>query len=584
MSEESLQSFRFMKMISLLLIINILLGVTSALATRESFQSLFNAAAKAVYQQNYVEASKILEEALLVAPNNVDALQLYGALAVKQGSYTLGLPAIRKAVELGNWGNPDVLSNYIQALRLNGQKEEALSVAQRSLELFPHSASILANSAYAFHDAGHRRTLELFDKILQMRPENIGYWQGAIEAELEFGSISDAAALALRGTQLHPSSVRMAFYIAHCTHLQDRLSEALELYHKAIQINSSDIETWTGIGGVYQEMGLLDEAAEVYERIANVSQDDHSFLNNYGALLTNMNDRQAEGEKLLLRALELRPDSQKALTNLGTYYHDEGDIGLARNMFSKASASFESKNKGHNSLFGLRAAILLPQVPESYENMVDERRRLIREVKAYIRNSPYTGPAEVLDGVLDRTVFYLQYHGFNDKYIQELIAEAYRKNIVNFEIFSNLTNPALSALTEKIMGPTTFSQSSQRKIRVGFISKFFGVFEPHALLLDGVMRYLPRSAFEVIAFPVSRNDGKPLAPGITEGADIVIELSLNHFDVFSVVASTDLDILVFADTQSEPMTHFMCHHRIAPIQVCCIDNVPFSDVILHLLC
>lgn len=61
---------------------------------------------------------------------------------------------------------------------------------------------------------------------------------------------------------------------------------------------------------------------------------------------------------------------------------------------------------------------------------------------------------------------------------------------------------------------------------MGFISKFFGVFEPHALLLDGVMKYLPRSQFVVVALPVARTDGKPLAPTVAEASDFIYEVSL----------------------------------------------------------
>ena len=66
---------------------------------------------------------------------------------------------------------------------------------------------------------------------------------------------------------------------------------------------------------------------------------------------------------------------------------------------------------------------------------------------------------------------------------------------------------------------------AHRRVRVGFISKFFGLFEPHGLLLDGAMEYLPRHVFEVWALPVVRTDGKPLAHTIAAGVDHVVEVS-----------------------------------------------------------
>ena len=260
---------------------------------------------------------------------------------------------------------------------------------------------------------------------------------------------------------------------------------------------------------------------------------------------------------------------------MGTYYHDEGRISEARELFSRAAEVDIESNNVHNTLFLLRSLLILPQVPSSYENMVDERRRLVRDLHNYVKASPIGGGSQSITGILDRTVFYIQYHGFNDRDIQYLISEAYRKNIHNFESYNTLINPSLDALKSSVQG-INLTGMQPRKIKVGFVSKFFGVFEPHAFLLDGIMRYLPRSAFEVIAFPVSRNDGKPLAPGIAEGADVVTELSMNHADAMKRVSEAQLDVLVFADTQSEPMTHFMCHNRIAPVQVCFITLYNFS--------
>lgn len=140
----------------------------------------------------------------------------------------------------------------------------------------------------------------------------------------------------------------------------------------------------------------------------------------------------------------------------------------------------------------------------------------------------------------------------------------------------NLISPSSQQSAPKTVGDagaaTTRASSSakfvpKRKVKIGFMSKFFGIFEPHALLLDGVMRYLPRDRFSVYVLPVARTDGKPLAPSVAEAVDHVREIPLMHEAVAAVVQELQLDILVFADTLSEPMNHFMAHSRMAKIQV-----------------
>jgi tetratricopeptide (TPR) repeat protein len=533
----------------------------------ESFDSLYSAAARAVHSSDFTGAISLLEKAVALSPNDIDAVQLYGALAMKVGDYDLGLPYIHKAIELDKWRNPETVANYIQGLRVSGKLSESLEISKKAIELFPDSATIAGNAAYAYFDSRDVKATELFLRAAGLHPANPVHWQGAIESHIRQDLFAAAEAVGREALGHHPRSSRLIYLIGHTVHLQNRFKDAFALYRQALDIDSSNKDAWAGMAGAHQELGQSDEAAVCYGMIANVSQDDYGFLNNYGTLLTNWDNRGAEGEVLLKKAIDLFPDSLKALGNLGSYYHDEGRISEAREMFARAFTSFQSKNDGHNSLFALRRLLVLPQVPSSYAAMADERTRLVRDLRAYLAASPGQGPREVLES-LDRTVFYIQYHGFNDREIQELIVQAYRKNIINFEHYSELVQPSLNALMDSVQGKSVFfSKKNPRKIKIGFMSKFFGVFEPHALLLDGVMRYLPRSKFEVYAFPVTRSDGKPLAPSVVAGADAVTELSLSHADAVQTVLAADLDVLVFADTQSEPMTHFMCHQRSAPVQV-----------------
>jgi predicted O-linked N-acetylglucosamine transferase (SPINDLY family) len=81
------------------------------------------------------------------------------------------------------------------------------------------------------------------------------------------------------------------------------------------------------------------------------------------------------------------------------------------------------------------------------------------------------------------------------------------------------------------------------------------------------MKYLPREYFEVYALPVARGDVKPLAPSISMAVDHVIEISLFSEHSKKLISDMNLDILIFADTMSEPMAHFLAHSRLARIQV-----------------
>jgi hypothetical protein len=138
---------------------------------------------------------------------------------------------------------------------------------------------------------------------------------------------------------------------------------------------------------------------------------------------------------------------------------------------------------------------------------------------------------ELLDTTLDRIHFYIQYHGLNDRHIQDCVAHLYSAYIIDVntynpyisaEIFDEYNiqrkvslqstttteNHKISGFIEKHtskivqnnnnkQNELTSTNTGVKRFTVGFISKFFGIFEPHGLLLDGVMKHLPRSHFEV---------------------------------------------------------------------------------------
>ena len=66
------------------------------------------------------------------------------------------------------------------------------------------------------------------------------------------------------------------------------------------------------------------------------------------------------------------------------------------------------------------------------------------------------------------------------------------------------------------------------------------------------MAALHRDRYHVVGLPVLRTDGKPLAPTIAAACDEVHNVPLAHHDARNIVSSLQLDILIFADTLSEP--------------------------------
>ena len=61
--------------------------------------------------------------------------------------------------------------------------------------------------------------------------------------------------------------------------------------------------------------------------------------------------------------------------------------------------------------------------------------------------------------------------------MQQVVSKSYKRLVQDLEYI----RPGMDASVENMMAAV---RSTGRKVRVGFISKFFGLFEPHGLLLE----------------------------------------------------------------------------------------------------
>lgn len=333
-----------------------------------------------------------------------------------------------------------------------------------------------------------------------------------------------AEAFAEQATRQFPDNPHFLFLLGVTKHHQTKLDEALELYKRAAALrpNAEDsYAIYSTMGAAYQALGVTDLSEECYKRCMPFKPNDVGIRNNYGALVGTMN-RKEEEVKWLKEALEIDPNMEMALTNLGGYYQDEGDLDVAATYLQRA---FNLTRK--SSFLRLRVILMLSPISPSWAQMITQRNHLEANLTAYLgqlRRGEIPHEMHDLDSNLDRIHFYLVYHGVNDRPLQEAIIEAYRTHIKDLEhLLPQLAakGPSLAALQDDVRQP-------RRRVRIAFMSKFFGIFEPHGLLLDGVMRSLPRTQFEVLALPVARTDGKPLSPNILDCADRIVEMSLSH--------------------------------------------------------
>jgi tetratricopeptide (TPR) repeat protein len=536
-------------------------------------------------------------EALKIDSEDYFANQLLGTAYAKLSKHPQSIPYLNKSLVLSGWKDPLVGANYIEVLRASGMLTEATKVGWHLLELHPNTEAILYFNFGVVQE--HLHNYELAEKLhlqsLALDPYYLSAWKNLFEIYIhDFRRYDKAEQLARQGLKYFPGDVY--FYMALGLSLQHaaKLEEAGSAFQTVLSIDPNHYSAKTSLGAVYQVLGKAELATKMYESAMPFRLRDAAVRNNYGALLGVMGRR--EEEVFWLReALAIEPNMPHTLVNLGGHYQDEGLLHEAAQFLDQAIAM-----NYQPSVLRLRKDISLFPVSDSWHQMIsnriDARRRITYFIVEFSGKRNHT--KDSLDASIDRIHFYIVYHGVNDRPFQELVARGYKLALSGINLLlphlADADNslealwadisvrewtPASATVAALPISPL-LSISLKRRVRVGFISKFFGIFEPHALLLDGIMTHLPRDRFVVYALPVARTDKKPLTPSIVDAADFVVEISLKHEHAFVQLNKLELDVLVFADTMGEPMNHFLAHSRLASIQVLAFVSTVFAEFYL----
>ena len=115
---------------------------------------------------------------------------------------------------------------------------------------------------------------------------------------------------------------------------QGRIEEAMEHYHKAIQLNPNYSESLNNLGYALAGKGRFDEAIENYRKAIQINPD-FSALNNLGFALAAQG-RFDEAIENYRKAIQINPTNVIALDNLGRALASQGRFDEAIENFHKA--------------------------------------------------------------------------------------------------------------------------------------------------------------------------------------------------------------------------------------------------------
>lgn len=353
------------------------------LHTSLRFDALYEAGVDAALKGDYINGVQTLIQAVQILPTHFEARQLLGSCYVAMGNFPDAVIHLAEAYRMNKYGGKFLVSNYIEALRRNGELEKSISTGLSFLEERPGDADVLINTGVALQEAKEeKRSLDMFIRCVNAEPTKLSCWERSINVLLEMGEMVDAERVAEDALKQFPRIANIHCLLGLAKHYQSKFPEALNLYLQCLELNPQHDMVWTNIGAVHQSLGNVEESFNAYDhalgqlRSQNISlnKGHAGLLNNYGSLMTIIG-REAEGVDFLQRALELDPDMENVNVNLGSHFQDEGDLVTAEHHFREAiritrKFAMTSAVRDELTIYSMEEAyILLPYVLSFYINI-----------------------------------------------------------------------------------------------------------------------------------------------------------------------------------------------------------------------
>lgn len=318
----------------------------------------------------YSEAERYFKETLDLEPEMPDAWLSLGLIYEFTGRREEAVEAYRKLLDIDG-DDRQALERLGQLLVSDGNLDAALKIFQRLKDQGDVPASINVKIALIYFQQGeYQSAADILEMLHAEYPDNYRitfYLASSLEAlerqeeALElFLSIPEsddrfydarvhAAFLYERRKEFkacedvldglilkYPEKAGLYRMRAALHQKQDDDQGALEIIKKALVQHPDDYKLRFALGVVYNDLGEIQESVTVMRGLLKENPDDAAVLNFIGYTYVEQGVQLDDAEKLLKRALEIKPESGYILDSMGWLYYVRKDYEKALEYLLKA--------------------------------------------------------------------------------------------------------------------------------------------------------------------------------------------------------------------------------------------------------
>ncbi len=588
---------------------------------------------------------KKLAAALRDDPENAALQNLQGVVYLGQEDNDAAAEAFRRAVS-ADPGNPEFQSNLGTTLLRLGDRDGAIPALEAAIEQKPDARAVRLALTKAHIERGtlddalvHAQALRardpndhvaehlhavvhlerkdfdtaarLMDTVVAQDLENADAWHNLGTALMGKGAYEDAAKCFAAARIVSPDGLESGLMLAQAQMRLDADAAAIDTLFDVItkhRTNGVDAR----VARLLEDLGRSDLGVALYERLLRLDMSDTLSINHLAAHLVTTG-RSSEAIEFLEICLVHDPQSSRALTTLGTIFHDQSALTRAEGFFRRAtqcpdpvpdayfrlSLVLRDLHRREDALEALRAYIdLAPTEVAGHVNYaftLSELNRTEEALDAFetvLSLDPDRESAQMHALYLKRAIFdwgdsILAHDKITDIGLGTQTASTFpalfledcpERQHARAKVWAGLHYTDAPA-------PMINLKSAQDKIKIGYFSADFFNFAGMHLMI-GMLESHDRDAFEVSAFAYGAIPKDGMHDRIVAAVD-------NYYDVDGVASSRvaagcremGLDIALHRNGYTRGHRTDIFAHRAAPVQVNYLGypstlGAPFMDYIV----
>lgn len=345
------------------------------------------------------EAEAIYLKMLEAMPENSDVWNLLGLVAQSKGNAGRAADCFLSAIRYAPTPFAPHFFNLGLTYRMLGKKREALEALRRAADLQPDLKEAWNFLGLTQEETGdHQEAVRSFcraldidgnysearanlcfytkdkETLLQLADEQESDFQTNLLAAESCGELTEREHYLRRATAANPYHTGGLLALAEVRRAAGDETEALQLYHKVLNLDENATEALLGAADIYLARGDLERAELYYKKSFDITRDIAGAHLNYGTLLYR-SGRKSEALEEYRAAAVLEPERPEISYNLALVLKDLGDyeeaLGLMFNAHQRAPEREDFAAGIMETLTGLAAenAELALKIAENWQKI-----------------------------------------------------------------------------------------------------------------------------------------------------------------------------------------------------------------------